>query len=87
MSTCAKTAVTPVSHEGQNGQQHRELRNLVLATTPEACDAELAPDMKSLLEVALEARTDRTELKNTRWKFSSTTLWPLAFPSAVRVGR
>ena len=58
MRTRADGAVAPISHEGLNAQQHRELRNLGLLAIPAACDADVAHEMENRLEYALAARKE-----------------------------
>ena len=58
MRTRADGAVAPISHEGLNAQQHREVRNLGLLAIPAACDADVAHEMENRLEYALAARTE-----------------------------
>ena len=49
MGTRASGAVTPVSHEGLNLHQQRELRNLGLLTSPMASDAEVAREKENTM--------------------------------------
>ena len=58
MSTRASGAVSPVSHEEQNPQQQRELRNLGLLTSPMTSDAEVAHENENMMEYALVAATE-----------------------------
>ena len=57
MRTRADDAVAPISHEGQNAHQHRELRNLGLLANPMECHEDGAHEMEKLLEYALAVRT------------------------------
>ena len=58
MGTRASGALTPVSHEGLNPHQQRELRNLGLLTSPMVSDAEVAHEKESTMEYALVGETE-----------------------------
>ena len=58
MTTRATGAVAPISHEGLNAHQHRELRNMGLLANPVACDADTVHEMENLLEYTLTAMTE-----------------------------
>ena len=58
MSARASGALTPVSHEGLNPHQQRELRNLGLLTSPMTSDAEVAHEKENMVEYALVAETE-----------------------------
>ena len=58
MRTRANSAVAPISHEGLNAHQRRELRNLFILANPVECDEDAAHEMKNLLEYALPSRME-----------------------------
>ena len=59
MGTSASGAVTPLSQEGLNLHQQRELRSLGLLTSPMASDAEEAHEKENMMEYAMVAETER----------------------------
>ena len=58
MGTRASGALTPVSHEGLNPHQERELRNLGLLTSPMSSNPEVSHEEENMMEYPLVAETE-----------------------------